>query len=142
MLAIYTPFGWLCWNVFVDVTIRSAKFIDYMENTLQPFLRAGTYGLLDNACIHETPEAFASIETASTSSARPTPTRTCQSRWALPMSSSFCATTKTRPSFSPCTVSTRHFSGTVYSIRGYSGLVAYNQFASYTRYHEYYLDNL
>jgi 2-oxoglutarate dehydrogenase E2 component (dihydrolipoamide succinyltransferase) len=25
VLAIYTPFGWLCWNVFVDVTILAAN---------------------------------------------------------------------------------------------------------------------
>ena len=33
-----------------------------MESTLQPLLRAGAYGLLDNARIHKTPEALASIE--------------------------------------------------------------------------------
>ena len=33
--------GWLCWKVLVDETINSAKFIDYMENTLQPLLVPG-----------------------------------------------------------------------------------------------------
>ena len=62
VLASYTPFGWICWTVYVDESIDSAKFIHYMENTLSPVLVDRAFGLLDNARIHKTPEALACIE--------------------------------------------------------------------------------
>ena len=143
VLATYTPFGWLCWKVFVDETINSAKFVDYMENTLQPLLRAGAYGLLDNARIHKTPEALASIEIVFDGKyvfSAP------YANMDKPVELGF-ANVKLflRDHEDEAVVQPLHWINQAflkYSIHGDSGLVAYNHFASYTRNHEYYLNNL
>lgn len=62
VLASYTPHGVICWKIFVDESINSEKYIDYIENTLAPVLQVGAFGLIDNARIHKTTDALASTE--------------------------------------------------------------------------------
>jgi hypothetical protein len=62
VVSAYTPFGFLCWEIFVDEAMDAAMFQNFLRERLQPLLRDNDFGILDNASVHKTDESLQALE--------------------------------------------------------------------------------
>ena len=62
VIAAYTPFGFICWEIYTDENIDAVKFQEFLNGRLRLALRPRLFGLIDNARIHKTEESLQALE--------------------------------------------------------------------------------
>jgi hypothetical protein len=64
VLATYSCFGWVCWQIFVDVAIDAVMFQTYVRDRLANAIGPTAFCIIDNTSIHHTAESEEALEEA------------------------------------------------------------------------------